>query len=68
MIKNVLLNDGHEDHLKRLDDPYISAGFDIQMPCRLEHVSNPTVGQANIWLDVCHNEQGLSQVLSDLAK
>jgi folylpolyglutamate synthase/dihydropteroate synthase len=39
------------------------------MPCRLEKVITPefTKSGTNIWLDVCHNEQGLQSVLNTFA-
>lgn len=39
------------------------------MPCRLEKVITPELAKlgSNIWLDVCHNEQGLTSVLNQFA-
>jgi folylpolyglutamate synthase/dihydropteroate synthase len=50
-------------------DKMLIEAFDAQMPCRMEKVNTPALVAAGIdlWLDVCHNEQGLSKVLSQFA-
>jgi len=69
---HVLEADGYPEQLQRLknmktdsDTPLLEA-FQAQMPCRMEKVNTPALIAAgvNIWLDVCHNEQGLEKVLS----
>jgi folylpolyglutamate synthase/dihydropteroate synthase len=62
-----LQSDGHISQLQRLNnmiqnsDAELTAAFNVQMPCRLEKVNTPTLEESgvNVWLDVCHNEQGL---------
>jgi len=72
VITHVLEADGYPEQLQRLknmktdsDTPLLEA-FQAQMPCRMEKVNTPALIAAgvNIWLDVCHNEQGLEKVLS----
>ena len=47
----------------------MTKALDAQMPCRLEKVDTPALNEAgvNVWLDVCHNEQGLQHVLSEFS-
>lgn len=43
--------------------------FNVEQPCRLEKIETVTIPtNKHVYLDVCHNEQGVSAVMNELKK